>query len=107
MANEKHVLVLAEKPSVAKNIASAIGARRMFMMTDIAGIMKDPKDPTSIIRRVSVSEARGLITDGTVTGGMIPKVQCCIDAIEDGVNKVVVLDGRIPHSILMELLTDD
>ncbi len=93
--------------TVAAWIASAIGARRMFMMTDIAGILRDPKDHSTLIRRVSVTEAQELMKEKVVTGGMIPKVQCCIDAINGGVNKVVVMDGRIPHSILMELLTDE
>jgi acetylglutamate kinase len=77
------------------------------MMTDIAGILRDKDDPATLIPQITVKEARALYASGVISGGMIPKVDCCIDAIEHGVDNVVIMDGRIPHSILMELLTDE
>ena len=77
------------------------------MMTDIAGILKDKDDPSTLIPVVTVEEAKKLQEEGVVSGGMIPKVECCIEALEHGVKHVVIMDGRIPHSILMELLTDE
>ena len=77
------------------------------MMTDIAGILRDKDDPSSLIPEISVSEAKKLYENGVISGGMIPKVDCCIKALEEGVENVTILDGRIPHSILMELLTDE
>ena len=76
------------------------------MMTDIDGILRDKDDPTTLIHKLTVSEAKTLYEEGVISGGMIPKVQCCVDAIEGGVERVHILDGRIPHSILIELLSD-
>jgi acetylglutamate kinase len=93
--------------TAAARIAGALGAKRLIMMTDIAGILKDKDDPLTLIPHVTISEARKLFADGVISGGMIPKVECCIDAIGHGVKKVIIMDGRVPHSILMELLTDE
>ena len=93
--------------TAAAHIAGALGAERLIMMTDIAGILKDKDDPSTLIPEITVSEAKGLYESGVISGGMIPKVDCCIDAIEHGVENVVIMDGRIPHSILMALLTDE
>jgi len=93
--------------TAAAVIAGALEAECLIMMTDIAGILKDKDDPSTLIPRVTVSEAKKLYEDGIVSGGMIPKVDCCIEAINHGVKNVVIMDGRIPHSILMELLTDE
>jgi acetylglutamate kinase len=93
--------------TAAAHIAGALGAERLIMMTDIAGILQDKDDPSTLIPEITVSEAKGLYDSGVISGGMIPKVDCCIDAIEHGVENVVIMDGRIPHSILMELLTDE
>ena len=93
--------------TAAAYIAGALGAERLIMMTDIAGILKDKDDPSTLIPVVTVAEAKQLQEDGIVSGGMIPKVECCIEALEHGVKHVVIMDGRIPHSILMELLTDE
>ena len=93
--------------TAAAYIAGALNAERLIMMTDIDGVMRDKDDPTSLIRELTVSEARQLFDDGIVSGGMIPKVECCIEAISKGVKHVVMMDGRVPHSILMELLTDE
>ena len=93
--------------TAAARIAGALGAERLIMMTDIAGILKDKDDPTTLIPHITTSEAKELYASGVISGGMIPKVDCCIDALEHGVDNVVIMDGRIPHSILMELLTDE
>ena len=93
--------------TAAAYIAGALGAERLIMMTDIAGILKDKDDPSTLIPVVTVEEAKKLQDEGVVSGGMIPKVECCIEALEHGVKHVVIMDGRIPHSILMELLTDE
>ena len=93
--------------TAAAYIAGALGAERLLMMTDIAGILRDKDDPSSLIPEISVSEAKKLYENGVISGGMIPKVDCCIKALEEGVENVTILDGRIPHSILMELLTDE
>lgn len=93
--------------TAAAYIAGALGAERLIMMTDIAGILRDREDPDSLIHYVSTSEAEQLKKEGIVSGGMIPKVECCIKAIHEGVKNVVIMDGRVPHSILMELLTDE
>ncbi len=93
--------------TAAAYIAGALRAERLIMMTDIAGILRDPKDPSTLISEISVSEASKLFHEGVISGGMIPKVECCIKAIEEGVRKVTIMDGRIPHAILMELLTNE
>lgn len=93
--------------TAAAYIAGALGAERLIMMTDIAGILKDKDDPSTLIPHITVEEAKGLYETGVISGGMIPKVDCCIEALEHGVKNVVIMDGRIPHSILMELLTNE
>ncbi len=93
--------------TAAAYIAGALGAERLIMMTDIAGILMDKDDPSTLIPRVTIEEAKELYAKGIVSGGMIPKVDCCIEALNHGVNNVIIMDGRIPHSILMELLTDE
>ena len=93
--------------TAAAYIAGALGAERLIMMTDIAGILMDKDDPSTLVPHVTVTEAKKLYDSGVISGGMIPKVDCCIEALESGVNNVVIMDGRIPHSILMELLTDE
>ena len=76
-------------------------------MTDIAGILRDRNDPATLIPVIRAADAPGLIVDGTIGGGMIPKVECCIHAIRRGVSRVFIIDGRIPHAILMEMLTNE
>ncbi len=93
--------------TAAAFIAGGMKAERLISMTDIAGILKDKDDPKSLIPNITIKEAYKLFEDGTVSGGMIPKVQCCIDAIHKGVEKVIIMDGRVPHSLLIELLTDE
>ena len=93
--------------TAAAVIAGALGAERLIMMTDIAGILQDKDDPATLIPRITVSEAKKLYENGVISGGMIPKVDCCIDALDKGVGVVVIMDGRVPHSILIELLTEE
>ena len=93
--------------TAAAYIAGALKAERLIMMTDIAGILRDPKDPATLIPELTVKEAHELRESGVISGGMIPKAECCIKAITEGVNKVIIMDGRVPHSILIELLTDE
>ena len=93
--------------TAAAYIASALHAERLIMMTDIAGILLDKNDPTTLIPELTVSEAKKLFDTGVISGGMIPKVKCCVDAVEHGVDNVIIMDGCVPHSILMELLTNE
>lgn len=93
--------------TAAAYIAGALNAERLIMMTDIAGLLRDKDDPSTLIRNVTVSEAEALQAQGVISGGMIPKIDCCIEALHKGVKQVVIMDGRVPHSILMELLTDE
>jgi len=93
--------------TAAAYIAGALKAERLIMMTDINGVLRDKDDPSTLIRELSVEEAKGLYDEGVISGGMIPKVDCCIEAINEGVSNVVIMDGRVPHAILMELLTDE
>lgn len=93
--------------TAAAYIAGALNAERLIMMTDIAGILRDKDNPDTLIPALTVSEAKTLFSTGVISGGMIPKVDCCIEAIHEGVRHVVIMDGRVPHSILMELLTDE
>jgi len=93
--------------TAAARIAGQLCAESFISMTDIAGILRDKNDPTTLISKIYVSDAPQLINEGIISGGMIPKIQCCIDAIRRGVEKVFIIDGRIPHAILIETLTDE
>ncbi len=93
--------------TAAACVAGAMNAERLIMMTDIAGVLKDKDDPSTLIPEMTVSDAKKLQEEGIISGGMIPKVECCIEAINKGVKKVIIMDGRVPHSILMEILTDE
>lgn len=93
--------------TAAAHIAGALKAKRLIMMTDIAGVLRDKDDPSTLIPDMTVSEAKALYDEGVISGGMIPKVDCCIEAVGKGVDKVIIMDGRVPHSILMELLTNE
>lgn len=108
VAGDKHGNVYnINGDTAAAYIAGALHAERLLMMTDIAGILRNREDPSSLITEITVSEAKKLREDGVINGGMIPKVECCITALDAGVENVTILDGRVPHSILMELLTDE
>ncbi|MBQ7879985.1 MAG: acetylglutamate kinase [Clostridia bacterium] len=93
--------------TVASRLAGELKAESLISMTDIVGLLRDKDDPTTLIPKVYVSDAPKLMRDGIISGGMIPKVNCCIEAIRRGVHKVFIIDGRIPHSILIEVLTDE
>ncbi len=93
--------------TAAAFVAAGLKAHRLIMMTDIAGVLKEKDDPSSLIPELTVSQAKELFEQKIIVGGMIPKVECCIDAIKMGVKSVSIMDGRIPHSILMELFTDE
>lgn len=93
--------------TAAAYIAGEMKAERLLTMTDIAGILRDKDDPGSIIPCIDIAEARALFASGIISGGMIPKVECCIEAIEHGVERVTILDGRVSHALLIEMLTDE
>ncbi|MBQ4131217.1 MAG: acetylglutamate kinase [Clostridia bacterium] len=93
--------------TAAAYIAGALGAERLIMMTDIDGILRDRHDPSTLIPKVTLNGIEKLCEEGVISGGMIPKVDCCVEAIHKGVKNVIIMDGRVPHSILMEILTDE
>ena len=93
--------------TAAAYIAGALNAENLIMMTDIAGVLKDKDDPSTLIQEISQDDLPALYESGVISGGMIPKVECCATALKRGVKNVVIMDGRVPHSILMELLTDE
>lgn len=88
-------------------VAGALEAERLIMMTDIAGVLRDKNDPSTLIPEISTSDIPMMVENEIISGGMIPKVECCVEAISKGVQHVIIMDGRVPHSILMELLTDE
>ncbi len=93
--------------TVAASLAGKLKAESLISMTDIRGLLRDKDDASTLISEVQVSDAPCLIKEGIISGGMIPKVECCIEAIRRGVNRVFIIDGRVPHSILIEVLTDE
>ncbi len=92
--------------TVAGEIAAALGAEKLILLTDTAGILRDYHDPSTLIPKVDISEARKLIDDGVVSGGMIPKVNCCVRSLAQGVKAAHIIDGRVPHALLLEIFTD-
>lgn len=92
--------------TVAGEIAAALGAEKLILLTDTAGILRDAKDPSTLITKLDIQEARRLIETGVVSGGMIPKVKCCVRSLAQGVRAAHIIDGRIPHSLLLEIFTD-
>jgi len=92
--------------TAAAKIAGALGAEGLVLMSDIPGLLRDVKDESSLIRRLNADEIPQLIEQGVISGGMIPKLECCAEALRNGTRKVFIVDGRVEHSILMELLTD-
>lgn len=93
--------------TVASGIAAALKAESLISMTDICGILQDKDDDSTLIRRIKISEIPQLMRSGIISGGMIPKVECCIEAVRRGVKRVFIIDGRVPHSIIIEMLTDE
>ncbi|WP_295587947.1 acetylglutamate kinase [uncultured Oscillibacter sp.] len=92
--------------TAAAELAKALGAEKLILLTDVRGLLEDPHDEDTLIHVLHTYEVPGLVARGVISGGMIPKMQCCVDAIAGGVERVHILDGRIPHSILIELLSD-
>ena len=93
--------------TAAAQIAAELGAENLILMTDIAGLLRDKDDPSTLIPKVNVSEVPFLKRQGIISGGMIPKIDCCVEAVRRGVNKTVIIDGRVPHSILIEILSNE
>ena len=93
--------------TAAAKLAEALGAEKLILLTDVRGLLRDPGDERTLIHVVRTQDVPTLVADGIISGGMIPKMQCCVDAIHSGVERVHILDGRIPHSILIELLSDE
>ena len=93
--------------TAAAKLAVALHAEKLILLTDIRGLLRNPKDENTLIPVVQLSQVPGLVKDGVIQGGMIPKVDCCVEAVRSGVKSTIILDGRIPHSILIELLSDE
>ena len=92
--------------TAAAKLAVALHAEKLILLTDVRGLLRDPKNEDTLIPEVGLSQVPGLVKDGVIQGGMIPKVDCCVEAVRSGVKNTIILDGRIPHSILIELLSD-
>ena len=93
--------------TAAAKLAVALNAEKLILLTDVRGLLTDPADEGTLIQRVRASEIPGLVKDGVIRGGMIPKIDCAVEAVRSGVRDAIILDGRIPHSILIELLSDE
>ena len=92
--------------TAAAKLAVALHAEKLILLTDVRGLLRDPKNEDTLIPEVGLSQVPGLVKDGVIQGGMIPKVDCCVEAVRSGVKNTIILDGRIPHSILIEMLTN-
>ena len=92
--------------TAAAKLAIALNAEKLILLTDVRGLLRDPKNEDTLIHVVHAGDVPELVAEGVISGGMIPKMECCVDAIVGGVERVHILDGRIPHSILIELLSD-
>ena len=93
--------------TAAAKLATALGAERLILLTDVRGLLRDPKDESTLISDLHISQVPELVQDGIISGGMIPKMECCVEAVRSGVKSAVIIDGRVPHSILIELLSDE
>ena len=93
--------------TAAAKLATALGAERLILLTDVRGLLRDPKDESTLIPSLTISQVPELVQDGIISGGMIPKIECCVESVRSGVKSAVILDGRIEHSILIELLSDE
>ncbi len=105
--DEKNNVYNINADTAAAKIAADLKAESLISMTDICGILRDPSDPSTLIKVINKDEVQQLLDSGVISGGMIPKVQCCTDAINGGVKKVFIVDGRVPHSVIVEMLTDE
>ena len=104
--NEGHIYNINADTAAAR-LAGALGAESLIAMTDIAGILRDKDDPDTLISSIRVGDLPELVSSGVIQGGMVPKAECCRNAIEWGVNRVFIIDGRVPHAILIEMLTNE
>ena len=104
--DEEHNTYNVNADEAAGAIAMALHAEKLAFLSDVEGVRMDPDDPESVIAELYTSETKNLIRDGIITGGMIPKINNCVEAIKNGVNRVHILDGRIPHCLLLEIFTD-
>ena len=93
--------------TAAGEVASAVGAEKLIILTDVPGVLRDPDDPSSLIEKIKVDEIPGLIEEGVISGGMIPKIETCVNAIENGVKSCHIIDGRKKHSLLLEVFTTE
>jgi len=93
--------------TAAGEVASAIDAEKLIILTDVPGVLRDPNDPSSLIQKIKISEVPKLIEDGVISGGMIPKIETCVKAVENGVKSCHIIDGRKKHSLLLEIFTTD
>ena len=93
--------------TAAGEVAGAVNAEKLIILTDVPGVLRDPNDPDSLIKKIKVSEIPDLIEEGIISGGMIPKIETCVKAIEDGVKSCHIIDGRKKHSLLLEIFTTD
>ncbi len=92
--------------TAAAEVASALGAEKLVFLTNVKGVLADPDDPDSLVNRVTVGEVEKMMIDGTLSGGMIPKMEACVTAVRQGVNRAHIIDGRVPHALLLEFFTD-
>ena len=92
--------------TAAAKLATALGAEKLILLTDVRGLLRDPKDDSTLIPELQLSSVPALIHEGVISGGMIPKIDCCVESVRSGVKSATILDGRVPHSILIELLSD-
>ena len=93
--------------TAAAKLATALGAEKLILLTDVRGLLRDPKDEETLIPELQLSSVPALIREGIISGGMIPKIDCCVEAVRSGVQSAIILDGRVQHSILIELLSND
>ena len=93
--------------TAAAKLATALGAEKLILLTDVRGLLRDPKDESSLIPELQRSSVPALVREGVISGGMIPKIDCCVEAVRSGVQSAIILDGRVAHSILIELLSDE
>lgn len=93
--------------TAAGEIAAAVGAEKLILLTDVAGILEDRNDPGSLVKEIDISGIRKMVAEGKVAGGMIPKVNCCVRSLAQGVRTASIIDGRVPHSLLLEIMTDE
>lgn len=93
--------------TAAAKLATALNAEKLILLTDVRGLLRDPKDESTLIPALQISNVPALVREGVISGGMIPKIDCCVESVRSGVQSAIILDGRVPHSILIELLSDE